>query len=82
MQSLCLKALLEKLYGNLTLVLSNTIYNLANNWLTLFYSLLPFDLSVNRKPKVFRCFRGDQKGTLERKGLKSVVVVVFVVAIV
>ena len=70
MQSLCLKALNEKLYGNLTLVLSNTIYNLANNWLTLFYSMFPFDLPVNRKQKVFWCFQGYQKVTLERKELK------------
>ena len=33
--------------------------------------MLPFDPSENiRKPLVFKCFQGDQKGALVRKGLK------------
>ena len=32
--------------------------------------MFPFDPPENiRKPKVFWCFQGDQKGTLGRKGL-------------
>ena len=32
--------------------------------------MFPFDPPENiRKPKVFGCFQGDQKGTLGRKGL-------------
>ena len=32
--------------------------------------MFPFDPPENiRKPKVFRCFQGDQKGTLGSKGL-------------
>ena len=38
--------------------------------LTLFFLMFLFDPPVNfRKPKVFWCFQGDQKGTLGRKGL-------------
>ena len=34
--------------------------------------MFPFDPPENiRKPKVFWCFQGDQKGTLGRKGLKK-----------
>ena len=33
--------------------------------------MFPFDPPENiRKPLVFWCFQGDQKGTLGRKGLK------------
>ena len=33
--------------------------------------MFPFDPPENiRKPKVFSCFQGDQKGTLGSKGLK------------
>ena len=33
--------------------------------------MFPFDPpEIIRKPKVFRCFQGDQKGTLGRKGLR------------
>ena len=38
--------------------------------LTLFFPKFPFDAPENiRKPKFFRCFQGDQKGTLGRTGL-------------
>ena len=38
--------------------------------LTLFFPMFPFDPPENiRKPKVFWCFQGYQKGTLRRKGL-------------
>ena len=38
--------------------------------LTLYFPMFPFDPPENiRKPKVFGCFRGDQKGTLGSKGL-------------
>ena len=34
--------------------------------------MFPFDPPENiRKPKVFGCFQGDQKGTLGRKGLTN-----------
>ena len=37
--------------------------------LTLFFSMFPFDSPENiRKPLVFWCFQGNQKGTLGRKG--------------
>ena len=40
--------------------------------LTLFLPMFPFDPPENiRKPLVFWCFQGDQKGTLGRKGLSS-----------
>ena len=40
--------------------------------LTLFFPMFPFDPPENiRKPKVFWCFQGDQKGTLGSKGLKK-----------
>ena len=33
--------------------------------------MLPFDPPENiRKPKVFRCFQGDQEGTLGGEGLR------------
>ena len=39
--------------------------------LTLFFPMSSFDPPENiRKPKVFLCFQGDQKGTSGRKGLK------------
>ena len=45
------------------------------SFLTLFFPMFPFDPPENiRKPKVFRCFQGDQKGTLGRKGLISSVI--------
>ena len=38
--------------------------------LSLFFPMFPFDPLENiRKPLVFRCFQGDQKETLGRKGL-------------
>ena len=38
--------------------------------LTLYFPMFPFDPPENiRKPKVFWCFQGDQKGTLGSKGL-------------
>ena len=38
----------------------------------LFFPNVPFDPPENvRKPKVFLCFHGDQKGTSGRKGLKK-----------
>ena len=41
--------------------------------LTLFFTLFPFDPPENiRKPLVFWCFQGDQKGTLERKPLTEI----------
>ena len=44
-----------------------------NVTLTLFFPMFPFDPPENiRKPLVFGCFQGDQKGTLERKGLMSI----------
>ena len=50
-----------------------TSWNKINHFpiLTLFFPMLPFDPPENiRKPSVFWCFQGDQKGTLGRKGLK------------
>ena len=39
--------------------------------ITLFLPMFPFDPLENiRKPLVFWCFQGDQKGTLGRKGLR------------
>ena len=41
--------------------------------LTLFFPMFSFDLSENiRKPLVFWCFQGDQKGILGRKELKNI----------
>ena len=41
------------------------------DYLTLSFPMFPFDHPENiRKPKIFWCFQGDQKGTLGRKGLK------------
>ena len=41
-------------------------------YLTLFFPMFPFDPPENiRKPLVFCFFKGDQKGALGRKGLKS-----------
>ena len=38
--------------------------------LFLYFPMFPFDSPENiRKPKVFCCFQGDQKGTLGRKEL-------------
>ena len=40
--------------------------------LTFFFQMFPFDPPENvRKPKVFLCFHGHQKGTSGRKGLKK-----------
>ena len=40
--------------------------------LTLYFPMFPFDSPENiRKPFVFWCFQGDQKGTLGSKGLKE-----------
>ena len=40
------------------------------NWSTLSFPTFPFDHPENtRKPLVWGCFQGDQKGTLGRKGL-------------
>ena len=39
---------------------------------TLFFPMFPFNSPEKiRKPKVFWCFQGDQKGTLGREGLKK-----------
>ena len=39
--------------------------------LTLYFPMFPFDPPENiRKPKVFLCFQGNQKGTLGSKGLR------------
>ena len=41
--------------------------------LTLYFPMFPFHPPENvRKPKVFCCFQGDQKGTLGSKGLRLV----------
>ena len=46
--------------------------------LTLFFPMFPFDPPENiRKPKAFSCFQGDQKGTLERKGLNKALAAIF-----
>ena len=51
--------------------LDYSILILQKKYLTLFFPLFPFDPPENiRKPKVFWCFQGDQKGTLGRKGLR------------
>ena len=43
--------------------------------LTLYFPMFPFDPPENiRKPKVFWCFQGDQKGTLGSKGLISEII--------
>ena len=43
-----------------------------NSKLTLFFPMFPFDRTENiTKPKVFRCFQGDQKEILRRKGLTT-----------
>ena len=40
--------------------------------------MFPYDPPENiRKPKVFCCFQGDQKGTLGRKGLFAVFAINF-----
>ena len=40
------------------------------SYLTMFFPMSPFDPYENiRKPLVFWCFQGDQKGTLGRKEL-------------
>ena len=40
--------------------------------------MFPFDPPENiRKPKVFSCFQGDQKGTLGRKGLNTSEIIKF-----
>ena len=42
-------------------------------YLTFYFPKFPFDPPENiRKPKVFWCFLGDQKGTLRSKGLRIV----------
>ena len=41
--------------------------------LTLFFPMFPFDPPENnRKPLVFCCFQGDQKGILGKKGLRRI----------
>ena len=43
--------------------------------LTLYFPMFPFDPPENiRKPFVFSCFQGDQKGTLGSKGLRKGIV--------
>ena len=46
--------------------------------LTLFFPMFPFDPPENiKKPAVFICFQGDQKGILGRKGFKIFVKHIF-----
>ena len=55
------------------LFLKNANYNLQWISLTLFFSMSSFDPPENiKKPLVFWCFQGDQKGTLGKKGLKVI----------
>ena len=48
----------------------NTLMYMNTMCLTLYFPMFPFDPPENiRKPLVFWCFQGDQKGTLGSKGL-------------
>ena len=40
--------------------------------LELFFLMFPFDPLENISKALVFCFQGDQKGTLERKGLKKI----------
>ena len=49
------------------------VTSLVTVLLTLFFPMFAFDPPENiRKPLVFLCFQGHQKGTLGRKGLKMI----------
>ena len=51
----------------------NPSSKLFSKLLTLYFPMFPFDPPEKiRKPKVFRCFQGDQKGTLGSKGLSHI----------
>ena len=55
-----------------------------NRKLTHFFPMFPFDPPENIiKPKIFKCLKGDQKGTSGRNGLKSneVIIMILVTAI-
>ena len=64
------EAFIYPLYPLILIIQTSHEFALIKLNLTLSFPMFPFDPRENiRKPKVFCCFQGDQKGTLGRKGL-------------